>query len=427
MLDIKRIRKNIGAVSGELQRRGYTLDVGNLTHLEDRRKTLQTQIEQWQQQKNQQAKAIGQAKSQGQDIAELVQQADSIDDSLEKAKQEFEEISEQLHDILQALPNIPQSSVPNGRSEEDNVEVRRWGQIPEFDFEIQDHVTLGNNINGLDFESAAKLSGSRFAVMYGSVAKLHRCLTQFMLDVQTQQHGYQEVYVPYLVNRDSLYGTAQLPKFADDLFNLPEQDGLSLISTAEIPITNLVRDSILAEDDLPIRWVAHTPCFRREAGSYGRDTRGMIRQHQFEKVELVQIVHPDSSKNAHEELTGHAETILQKLELPYRVVNLCAGDLGFAAAKTYDLEVWLPAQEKYREISSCSNFEDFQARRMQARWREADSKKKHFVHTLNGSGLAVGRALVAVLENYQMSNGQIAVPKALQPYMQCDVIGESQL
>lgn len=427
MLDIKRIRKNIGAVSGELQRRGYTLDVGNLTHLEDRRKTLQTQIEQWQQQKNQQAKAIGQAKSQGQDIAELVQQADSIDDSLEKAKQEFEEISEQLHDILQALPNIPQSSVPNGRSEEDNVEVRRWGQIPEFDFEIQDHVTLGNNINGLDFESAAKLSGSRFAVMYGSVAKLHRCLTQFMLDVQTQQHGYQEVYVPYLVNRDSLYGTAQLPKFADDLFNLPEQDGLSLISTAEIPITNLVRDSILAEDDLPIRWVAHTPCFRREAGSYGRDTRGMIRQHQFEKVELVQIVHPDSSKSAHEELTGHAETILQKLELPYRVVNLCAGDLGFAAAKTYDLEVWLPAQEKYREISSCSNFEDFQARRMQARWREADGKKKHFVHTLNGSGLAVGRALVAVLENYQMSNGQIAVPKALQPYMQCDVIGESQL
>lgn len=426
MLDIKRIRKNIGDVSGELQRRGYTLDVGNLTYLEDRRKTLQTQIEEWQQQKNKQAKAIGQAKSQGQDISELVEQADAIDDSLEQAKQEFDEISDELHKILQALPNIPQPSVPNGRNEEDNVEVRRWGEIPEFDFEVQDHVSLGSSQNGLDFESAAKISGSRFAVMYGSIAKLHRALAQFMLDIHTQEHNYQEVYVPYLVNQDSLYGTAQLPKFADDLFNLPEDDGLSLISTAEISLTNLVRDRILSQDDLPIRWVAHTPCFRREAGSYGRDTRGMIRQHQFEKVELVQIVQPDESNYAHEALTGHAETILQRLELPYRVVNLCAGDLGFAAAKTYDLEVWLPGQEQYREISSCSNFEDFQARRMQARWRDAETNKKHLVHTLNGSGLAIGRTLVALLENNQMANGQIAIPKALQPYMQCEVIGEPQ-
>lgn len=424
MLDIKRIRKNIGSVSGELQRRGYNLDVGRLTYLEEQRKTLQTQIEQWQQQKNKQAKAIGQAKSQGQNIDELVEQADSIDESLEQAKKEFEQINDELNAILQGLPNIPQSSVPNGRSEEDNVEVRRWGQIPEFDFELQDHVALGDKLGGLDFESAAKLSGSRFAVMYGSVAKLHRALTQFMLDVHTQQHHYQEVYVPYLVNQDSLYGTAQLPKFADDLFNLPEEDGLSLISTAEISITNLVRDTILSEEALPIRWVAHTPCFRREAGSYGRDTRGMIRQHQFEKVELVQIAHPDASNQAHEQLTGHAETILQKLQLPYRVVNLCAGDIGFAAAKTYDLEVWLPGQNQYREISSCSNFEDFQARRLQARYRESQTKKKHLVHTLNGSGLAVGRTLVAVLENYQMANGQIAIPQALQPYMQCTVIGE---
>lgn len=424
MLDIKRIRKSIGDISGELQRRGYNLDVGNLTHLEDRRKTLQTQIEQWQQQKNKQAKAIGQAKKAGQDVTHLVEQADSIDESLDQAKQEFDEISDELNKILQALPNIPQASVPNGRSEDDNVEVRRWGDKPKFDYAIKDHVAIGNDQGWFDFENAAKLSGARFAVMYGTMAKLHRALAQFMIDIHTQEHAYEEVYVPYLVNQDSLYGTAQLPKFADDLFNLPEEDGLSLISTAEISLTNLVRDTILSEDQLPIRWVAHTPCFRREAGSYGRDTRGMIRQHQFDKVELVQIVHPDTSCDAHEALTGHAETILQRLELPYRVVNLCAGDLGFAAAKTYDLEVWLPAQDQYREISSCSNFEDFQARRMQARWRESDSKKKQLVHTLNGSGLAVGRTLVALLENYQLSNGQVKIPQALQPYLGCEIIGE---
>jgi len=315
------------------------------------------------------------------------------------------------------VPNIPDASVPEGKDEEDNVEVRRWGEPRQFDFEPQDHVDVGQRIGGLDFDTAAKLTGSRFAVMTGPLARLHRALIQFMLDLHTAEHGYRETYVPYLVNADSLHGTGQLPKFEEDLFAIGGEHGYYLIPTAEVPVTNMVRDEIVEAERLPLRFAAHTPCFRSEAGSYGKDTRGMIRQHQFEKVELVQIVHPEKSFEALEELTGHAEKVLQLLGLPYRVMNLCAGDIGFSSCKTYDLEVWLPGQGKYREISSCSNFRDFQARRMQARWRNPETRKPELVHTINGSGLAVGRTLVAILENYQQADGSVAIPEALQPYM----------
>ena len=344
-------------------------------------------------------------------------QVASLGDELKQAESELDRLQQELTDIALGLPNIPHDSVPDGLNEEANVEVRRWGEPKTFNFDAKDHVDLGEGVGGLDFETAAKITGSRFAVINGPLARMHRALIQFMLDLHTSEHGYVETYVPYIVNRDSLRGTGQLPKFAEDLFALEGEQGYFLIPTAEVPVTNIARDTITDAANMPRKFVAHTPCFRSEAGSYGKDTRGMIRQHQFEKVELVQIVHPDESYEALEQLTAHAETVLQRLELPYRVMALCAGDMGFSAAKTYDLEVWLPGQSAYREISSCSNFEDFQARRMQARWRNPDTGKPELVHTLNGSGLAVGRTLVAVMENYQNPDGSIDVPVVLQPYM----------
>jgi seryl-tRNA synthetase len=414
MLDIKLIRNNIGFVSGELQRRGFTLDAGSITALEAERKALQVEAEALQSQRNARSKGIGQAKAKGEDIQPLLDEVSHLGESLKSAETKLADVQTQLDTLLAMIPNLPHESVPKGLTEEDNEEIRRWGEPGKFDFEPKDHVDLGVASGMLDFETAAKISGSRFVLMYGQMARLHRALTQFMLDLHTKEHGYKEVYVPYLVNQESLFATGQLPKFKEDLFNIGGDSPYSLISTAEISLTNIVRNEILAADTLPLKLVAHTPCFRSEAGSYGKDTRGMIRQHQFEKVELVQIVHPDSSLQVHEELTGHAEKVLQLLELPYRVVNLCAGDLGFSSAKTYDLEVWLPAQNTYREISSCSNFGDFQARRMQARWRSPEMKKPELVHTLNGSGLAVGRTLVAIMENYQNEDGSIRVPNVLQ-------------
>jgi len=417
MLDQRRLRLDVDAIARRLADRGFKLDTEKLRALEERRKDVQVRTETLQAERNRQSKAIGQAKAAGQDVQPLLEAVAGLGQQLEEAGRALEAIQTELQDLLLGVPNVPHESVPVGRDEKDNVQVRVWGEPRTFDFEVRDHVDIGARLGGMDFEQAAKLSGARFAVLRGGLARLHRALIQFMLDTHTHDHGYEEVYVPYLVNADSLRGTGQLPKFEEDLFAVRSEQGLYLIPTAEVPVTNLARGEILEAAELPKRMVAHTPCFRSEAGSYGKDTRGLIRQHQFEKVELVQLVRPDDSYAALEKLTGHAESILRKLELPYRVVCLCTGDMGFSASKTYDIEVWLPAQKTYREISSCSNFEDFQARRMQARWRNPNSGKPELLHTLNGSGLAVGRTLVAVLENYQQADGSVNVPTVLRPYL----------
>jgi len=417
MLDPKLIRSNLDDVAAQLSRRGYKLDTVTLTALEKKRKQCQVHTEQLQSERNVKSKSIGKAKAAGEDIQPLLDEVAGLGESLDKAKAELQEIQCELDAVLMGIPNIPHESVPEGRDENDNVEIRRWSEPRKFDFEIKDHVDLGAGLDALDFDTASKLTGSRFVVMRGQMAKMHRALTQFMLDLHTSEHGYTEVYVPYIVNSDSLRGTGQLPKFEEDLFCVDRDAGYYLIPTAEVPVTNLARGEIIDADDMPLKLTSHTPCFRSEAGSYGKDTRGMIRQHQFEKVEMVQLVKPDDAWDALEELTSHAETVLQRLELPYRVVVLCSGDIGFSAAKTYDLEVWLPGQQAYREISSCSCFTDFQARRMQARWRNPATGKPELVYTINGSGLAVGRTLVAILENYQQADGSVVVPDALQPYM----------
>ena len=416
MLDPNLLRNDIDAVASALKIKGYDLDVSAYQSLEAERKALQVESEELQAKRNSRSKEIGKTKAQGGDVDALMAEVASFADQLKASQQKLDDVKTKLLAITQAIPNVPDESVPAGNSEDDNVEVAKWGTPRAFDFEPKDHVDLGEALGGLDFETATKITGSRFVVMKGGLARMNRALIQYMLDTHTQEHGYDEVYVPYLVNQDSLIGTGQLPKFEEDQFKTQSEDGLYLIPTAEVPITNIVRNEILESDSLPLKMTAHTPCFRREAGSYGRDTRGMIRQHQFEKIELVQIVKPEDSYAALEELTSQAEAILQGLELPYRKVVLCGGDLGFSAAKTYDLEVWLPAQKTYREISSCSNFESFQARRMLARYR-VENKKTELVHTVNGSGLAVGRTLVAIIENYQQAEGSIAVPDALQKYM----------
>jgi len=417
MLDPKLIRNELDHVATQLQRRGFVLDTDRIDQLESERKAIQVRTEELQAERNRSSKAIGKAKAAGEDIQPLLNQVAGLGEQLQAAKEELDNVQQQLSDLLLGIPNIPHDSVPQGDDESYNLEVRRWGEPRSFDFEVRDHVDLGAALCGMDFDAAVKLSGARFAVLRGPLARLHRALIQFMLDTHTGEHGYQECYVPYLVNADSLRGTGQLPKFEEDLFATCGEDRYYLIPTAEVPVTNLVRDVILDAGQLPLRMTAHTPCFRSEAGSYGKDTRGLIRQHQFEKVEMVQIVRPEDSYRALEALTGHAEVILQRLGLPYRVVSLCTGDLGFSSAKTYDLEVWLPGQQAYREISSCSNFADFQARRMQARFRNPESGKPELVHTINGSGLAVGRTLVAVMENCQEADGSINVPKVLQGYM----------
>jgi len=416
MLDPQVLRNDIDHVAKALEKRNYTLDVSTIEALEEKRKVIQVRTQELQQQRNSRSKEIGKTKAQGEDVQPLLDEVASLGDELKNSEDELNKIQSDLNEIVMGIPNIPHESVPEGQTEDDNEEVRRWGEPRQFDFEVKDHVDLGEATGLLDFESGVRIAGSRFSVMQGGIARLHRALTQFMLDTHTQEHGYTELNVPYLVNADSLLGTGQLPKFEEDLFHI-EEHGLYLIPTAEVPVTNLVRDQILSAESMPHKYVCHTPCFRSEAGSYGKDTRGMIRQHQFEKVELVQIVRAEDSYDALEELTAHAEKILQLLELPYRVVTLCGGDIGFSAAKTYDIEVWLPGQQTYREISSCSNFENFQARRMKARWRNPETNKPELVHTLNGSGLAVGRTLVAVLENFQDSEGRIAVPDVLKPYM----------
>ena len=416
MLDPKLLRSELEATAAQLARRGHTLDVEHITVLETQRKTLQVQTQELQNERNTRSKAIGRAKASGQDIQPLLDEIAGLGDALKQTEAELDAIQSQLLELQLGIPNIPHATTPTGDNEADNVEIRRWGEPPRFVFEPRDHVDLGGD-SGLDFEAGAKLTGARFVVIRGQLARLHRALIQLMLDLHTQEHGYREVYVPYMVNADSLRGTGQLPKFEADLFKLSGELSYYLIPTAEVPVTNLARDAILSAEQLPLCYVCHTPCFRSEAGSYGKDVRGMIRQHQFEKVELVQIVRPEDSYAALEALTHHAETVLQRLELPYRVVALCTGDIGFASAKTYDLEVWLPGQGKYREISSCSNFEDFQARRLQARWRNPATGKPELVHTLNGSGLAVGRTLVAVMENYQDERGHIRIPAALKPYL----------
>ncbi|HEY2454016.1 MAG TPA: serine--tRNA ligase [Scandinavium sp.] len=423
MLDPNLLRTEPDAVAEKLARRGFKLDVDKLRALEERRKVLQVNTENLQAERNSRSKSIGQAKARGEDIEPLRLEVNKLGEALDAAKAELDALLVEIRDIALTLPNIPDDCVPMGKDDSENVEISRWGEPRKFEFEVRDHVTLGEMAKGLDFASAVKLTGSRFVVMQGQIARLHRALSQFMLDLHTEQHGYVENYVPYLVNHETLFGTGQLPKFGGDLFHTRPLDeeadssNYALIPTAEVPLTNLVRDEIIDEDELPIKMTAHTPCFRSEAGSYGRDTRGLIRQHQFDKVEMVQIVRPEDSMNALEELTGHAEKVLQLLGLPYRKVLLCSGDIGFGSAKTYDLEVWLPAQDTYREISSCSNMWDFQARRLQARCRNKSDKKTRLVHTLNGSGLAVGRTLVAVLENYQQADGRIEVPEVLRPYM----------
>jgi len=417
MLDPRLLRTELEATAEQLKRRGVVLDVVRIQSLEESRKRLQVNAQELQNQRNSRSKQIGKAKAAGEDIQPLLAEVADLGEALKKAQDELNSVQEQLSEIALGIPNLPHSSVPEGNDESDNREERRWGEPKTFDFEPRDHVDLGAALGWLDFETAAKLTGSRFVTMQGPLARMHRALAQFMLDTHTSEHGYTEAYVPFLVNADSLQGTGQLPKFEEDLFKLSGEFPYYLIPTAEVPVTNLVRGEIIEDGDMPRKWVSQTPCFRSEAGSYGRDTRGMIRQHQFEKVEMVQVVRPADSYAVLEELTGHAEKILQKLGLPYRVVTLCTGDIGFSAAKTYDIEVWLPAQNTYREISSCSNFEDFQARRLQARWRNPETGKPELVHTLNGSGLAVGRTLVAVMENYQQADGSIVVPDALKPYM----------
>jgi len=425
MLDIQLLRKDIDAVAKRLATRGFQLDVALFQGLEAERKQLQTQTEDLQARRNSLSKQIGMLKGKGEDASGPMAEVAGIGDTLKASAQRLAEIQDQISDAMLSIPNLPHESVPTGKDETDNVEVRRVGTPRTFDFEVKDHVDVGAKL-GLDFETASKVTGSRFAFLRGGVARMHRALVQLMVDTHTLEHGYTEMYVPYIVNAASMRGTGQLPKFEDDLFKVPRkvggedgQDAIEnfyLIPTAEVPLTNMVRDTIVAAEKLPLRFVAHTPCFRSEAGSYGKDTRGMIRQHQFDKVEMVQVVQPEQSMDALEQMTGHAETILKKLELPFRTVVLCTGDMGFGSTKTYDIEVWIPAQNTYREISSCSNMGDFQARRMQARLR-AGQGKPELVHTLNGSGLAVGRTLVAILENYQNADGSLTVPKALQPYM----------
>jgi seryl-tRNA synthetase len=440
MLDIQLLRSDMQSVAKRLADRGATLDLTEFERLEAERKSVQTQTEELQGRRNQLSKQVGQAKAKGEDASALMAEVSAQADQLKSLEQRLGDIRNRLNDFLAGIPNVPHSSVPAGRSAEDNPEIRRWGTPREFGFTVKDHVDIGAGLGMLDFDVAVKISAARFSLMKGALARLHRAIAQFMLDVHTQEHGYTEIYAPYLVNAATMRGTGQLPKFEDDLFKVPfgleeltpeeaqqvlksgvasvsaRQKYLYLIPTAEVPVTNIVRDEIVALSALPLKFVCHTPCFRSEAGSYGKDTRGMIRQHQFDKVELVQIVHPQKSYDVLEDLTAHAETILKKLELPYRTVCLCTGDMGFSAAKTYDIEVWLPGQNAYREISSCSNFEAFQARRMQARFRN-EKGKTEFVHTLNGSGLAVGRTLVAIMENYQRHDGGIEIPAALQPYM----------
>ena len=416
MLDPKLLRTELNTVAAGLARRGFVLDVSTFERLESERKDAQVEAERLLAERNSRSKAIGQAKAKGEDVQPLLDEVASLGARMDAAKARFNAVAEQMDALLLQLPNIPHASVPDGEDEAGNIEIKRWGEPTRFSFEPKDHVALGEGLGTMDFAAGAKLTGSRFVVLKRDLARMHRALTQFMLDLHTQEHGYQEVYVPYLVNADSLRGTGQLPKFEEDLFKLEGESPYYLIPTAEVPVTNLVRDEILDLAGLPLKMVAHTPCFRSEAGSAGRDTRGMIRQHQFEKVELVQIVQPEQSFSALEELTSHAEAVLERLGLPYRRMALCAGDMGFSAAKTYDLEVWLPAQNTYREISSCSNFEAFQARRLQARYRNAEGKPE-LIHTLNGSGLAVGRTVVALLENFQDEDGRIAIPDVLKSYM----------
>jgi len=416
VLDPKLLRSDLAGVAAALARRGFVLDVNRFAALEEQRKSLQVEADRLRAERNAQAKAVGIAKSKGQDASVLLAAGESVGLALQGVEQRLEAVQTQINDLQMGLPNILHASVPDGHDESANVEVRRFGMPREFTFEPKDHVALGERL-GMDFEAAGRISGARFVVMSGMLAKLHRALAQFMLDLHTKEHGYREVYVPYLVHATALVGTGQLPKFEQDLFAVRGDPSFYLIPTAEVPVTNLVRDQILLPERLPLKFVAHTPCFRSEAGAAGKDTRGMIRQHQFDKVELVQIVRPEHSYAALEELTGHAENVLKALELPYRMLSLCAGDTGPSSAKTYDLEVWLPSQKTYREISSCSNCESFQARRLQARWRNPESSKPELVHTLNGSGVAVGRALVAILENYQQADGSIGIPTALLPYM----------
>ncbi len=417
MLDVKHLRSATEEVASNLARRGFELDLAGFKSLEEARKSAQLKVDALRAERNANAKAVGMAKGKGEDASALLKRGEELNAEMATIEIELNEIQAQADHWLLNLPNLLHTSVPEGSDESGNVEVRRHGTPREFDFAPRDHVDLGEGLAGLDFEAASRLSGARFSVLKGSLARLHRALAQFMLDLHVNEHGYEEIYAPYLVNAAALTGTGQLPKFAADLFKLDDERELFLIPTAEVPVTNLVRDQILDPAQLPLRYVAHTPCFRSEAGAAGRDTRGLIRQHQFEKVELVHIVRPEESYAALESLTAHAEAVLQRLELPYRVMALCSGDIGFASAKTYDIEVWLPAQGKYREISSCSNCEGFQARRMLARWRNPETGKPESLHTLNGSGVAVGRALVAVLENYQNADGSITVPTVLRPYM----------
>jgi seryl-tRNA synthetase len=423
MLDIQTLRNDLAGVATRLATRGYTLDTAKFEQLEAERKTIQTRTQELQAKRNASSKLIGQAKAKGEDTTAIMAEVGVLGEELKQLEAKLPVLLQEMDAFLAVIPNVPHATVPVGKSEIDNVEVRKVGEIPKFAFEVKDHVSIGEGLGGLDFETATKIAGARFSLLKGPLARLHRALAQFMLDTHTEKHGYTETYVPYMVNAESMRGTGQLPKFEEDLFRVPRvvsDDGVEknfyLIPTAEVPVTNMVRDEIVPLEKLPMKFVAHTPCFRSEAGSYGRDTRGMIRQHQFDKVELVQIVHPEKSYEALEGLLGHAETILKQLGLSYRVVKLCTGDMGFSAATTYDIEVWLPAQNTYREISSCSNFEAFQARRMQARFRNAAGKPE-LVHTLNGSGLAVGRTLVAVLENYQQADGSVKVPEVLRPYM----------
>ena len=416
MLDPHLIRNELNSIAKALDKRGVSIDTNKIQKIEDKRKAIQIKTEKLQADRNLISKEIGEMKAKGEDTENLLEKVTSIKNQLEKNEEELTAIQQELNELIIVIPNIPHESVPNGSSDEDNQPIREWGEKPSFNFKINDHVDLGESLEQIDFDSATQITSSRFVVMKGQIARLHRALIQFMLDIHVSEHGYQEVNVPYLVNADSCTNTGQLPKFKEDLFHIKDQD-FYLIPTAEIPVTNIVKDKIINDIELPLKFVCHSPCFRSEAGSYGKDTRGMIRQHQFEKVELVQIVRPENSYNVLEELTLNAETILKKLNLPYRVVTLCAGDLGFAAAKTYDIEVWLPSQNTYREISSCSNFESFQARRMKARWRNSKTNKIELLHTLNGSGLAVGRTLIAVMENYQTKNGDIIIPDVLRQYM----------
>ncbi len=422
MLDAKHFRQDIENTAERLRLRGYQLDTTAITKLEEQRKTLQMQTQDLQNERNQRSKLIGQHKAKGEDIQPLLAEIGDLGDRLTASEQQLQAVQQQLNKILDTIPNLPHASVPHGKSEDDNVEIRRWGEPKTFDFQAKEHYDIGENLGLMDFATASKITGSRFVILHSGLARLHRALIQFMLDIHTNEHGYREIYVPYLVNAASLYGTSQLPKFAGDQFKTEGEFEYYLIPTAEVPVSNTVRDTIVDYATLPLRYTCHTPCFRSEAGSYGKDTKGMIRQHQFEKVELVWMTQPENSYEALEQLTHHAETILQRLDLPYRVLALCTADIGFSAAKTYDLEVWLPGQNRYREISSCSNCEDFQARRMQARWRNPETGKPELLHTLNGSGLAVGRTLVAILENYQDADGKVHIPQALQPYMGGQVV-----